>query len=85
MGAWGTYSTFLAQCMYVKDGEKPEVRIGSQFGFNITKQASFRDISFTGIDNLAQDSGTGCNLPLYAVSKCNVTNDPSGKIEDLQV
>lgn len=69
--------------MWVREGEKPEVRIGNQFGFNITKQASFKDIHFTGIDNLALDSGTACNLLLYPVSKCNVVEDPSGKLEEL--
>jgi hypothetical protein len=84
VGAWGTHSIFLEQCMYVKDGEKPELRIGNMFGFNITKSAHFRDISFTGIDNVAQGDGM-CNLLLYPVTKCTVTGEPSGKIEDLML
>jgi hypothetical protein len=54
------------------------------FGFNITKSAHFRDISFTGIDNLAQGDGM-CNLLLYPVTKCTATGEPSGKIEDLML
>jgi len=29
VGAWGTSAKFSEQCMNVKNGEKPEVRIGN--------------------------------------------------------
>jgi hypothetical protein len=51
---YGSASLFYENCVEVRKGKRPEIRLHSNGTFfNITNNATFENIEFTGIDMLA--------------------------------
>ena len=84
---WGTQNGFAANCVNVKNGERPQIRVASnQAIFNITNYASFTDLEFTGEDQLVIDeSNDGCDYGAYPVQKCSFSSAPTSIVEALKL
>jgi len=80
---YGSSGLFEANCVDVRGGEKPEIRLHSSYSyFNVTNAATFENLHFTGVDMLATST---CDLSYVPVRLCTFTEEQSPVIEPLQL
>jgi len=71
---YGSSGLFDSNCVNVRSGEKPEIRVHSSYSyFNVTNSATFQNLHFTGIDMLATST---CDLSYLPVRFCTFTEEP---------
>jgi hypothetical protein len=67
----------------VRNGDRPLIRVMSNYTyFNVTGNATFINLRFTGLDMLAVST---CDLSYFPVPLCNFTTTPSSKVATLSL